>query len=152
MRAKTKNLVKKLENIFSENKDKRIVVVGTTCTGKSFLFDETKIAFPVSKLRNPLLTEKEKNYVYGQNQWAPEIGKKMIELTREKVKVKPGVPLFGTVVLDCDLIVYLTISDKLLKERCKLRDVDFKNAKGMQKQIEEEIRKAKAKTIKISVG
>ena len=151
MRTDTLNLVKKLEKIFLENKDKRIIVVGTTCTGKSFLFDETKIAFPVSKLRTPPLTKKENDFVC-QTPWTPEIGQTMIKLTRERVKVKPGIPLYGTVVLDSDLIVYLKISDGLLKERCSLRKVDFKDAKGMQKQIEEEIRKAKTKTIKISVG
>ena len=55
------------------------------------------------------------------------------------------------VLLDCDLIVYLHIDDKLLFERTKLRNADFDNAKSMQKEIEEEIKNSKIPTITIEI-
>ena len=55
-------------------------------------------------------TEKEKISVC-QVPWTKEIGKIMNKLVKDKIKVKKGYPVFGTVVLDCDLIVYLDISD-----------------------------------------
>ena len=59
--------------------------------------------------------------------------------------------MFGTVLLDCDLIVYLHINDELLLERTSSRNVDFNNAKNMQQSIEEEIRNSNIPTINIEV-
>ena len=98
----------------------------------------------------PLLTLEETEYVC-QTPWTEEIGNKMDELVRTKLSITPGVPMFGTVLLDCDLIVYLHINDDLLLERAKLRNVDFSNAKKMQQKIEEEIKKSNIPTIYIEV-
>ena len=65
---------------------------------------------------------------------------RMDELVKEKLSIKKGNPLFGTVLLDADLIIYLHISDELLWERTKLRNVDFDDAKSMQSRIEDEIK------------
>ena len=94
----------------------------------------------------PLLTQEETDYVC-QTPWTEEIGNKMDELVRTKLKIQPGTPLFGTVLLDCDLIIYLHINDELLQERTRLRNTDFNNAKNMQKKIEEEIKKSNIPTI-----
>ena len=59
--------------------------------------------------------------------------------------------MFGTVLLDCDLIVYLHISDELLLERTKIRNADFTNAKNMQKKIEDKIRNSGLDTITLEV-
>ena len=59
--------------------------------------------------------------------------------------------MFGTVLLECDLIVYLHINDELLLERTKLRNADFGNAKGMQMKIESEIRNSGIDTITLEV-
>jgi hypothetical protein len=124
--------------IFSENKDKRICVIGTTCTGKSTIIRETQCGSDMDEEIFPLLTEEEEQYVC-QTPWTEEIGAKMDELVKTKLKIKPGCPMFGTVLLDCDLIVYLHISDDLLHERCMLRGVDYMNAKNMQQKIEDDI-------------
>ena len=68
-----------------------------------------------------------------------------------KLKIQQGEPLFGTVLLDCDLIVYLHISDELLKKRTGLRNVDYTNAKNMQTEIEEEIKTSNIKVITLEV-
>lgn len=41
----------------------------------------------------------------------------MDELVRERIKIISGNPVFGTVLLACDLIVYLDICDELLLKR-----------------------------------
>lgn len=139
-----------LMEIFEENKEKRICVVGTTCTGKSTLIDKLHIGEDMDKLIFPLLTKEESDYVC-QSPWTEEIGKKMDYLVKNKLEIKPGIPLFGTVLLDCDLIVYLHIKDSLLLERTNLRNVDFENAKNMQQKIENEIIRSKVKTITLEV-
>ena len=59
--------------------------------------------------------------------------------------------MFGTVLLDSDLIVYLHINDELLLERTNSRNVDFNNAKNMQQKIEKEIKKSNIPTIYVEV-
>ena len=142
--------IEKLREIFNNNKDKRILVIGTTCTGKSTLINNLNIGLDMDKVIFPLLTKEETEYVC-QTPWTKEIGEKMTYLVKTKLKIQPGVPLFGTVLVDCDLIVYLHINDELLKKRTNLRNVDFANAKNMQTEIEEEIRKSNIKVITLEV-
>ena len=139
-----------LLTIFNENSNKRICVLGTTCTGKTTLINELNIGIDMDKEIFPLLTQQETDYVCS-TPWTEEIGEKMDELVRTKLSIRPGTPMFGTVLLDCDLIVYLHISDELLLERTKLRNADFMNAKNMQKKIEDEIRNSKLDTITLEV-
>jgi dephospho-CoA kinase len=143
-------MIEELSKIFEENKDKRICVLGTTCTGKTTLINTTNIGIDMDKEIFPLLTKEETEYVC-RTPWTEEIGKKMDELVRTKLSIKPGYPMFGTVLLDCDLIIYLHISDDLLLERTKLRNTDFSNAKNMQQSIEREIRNSNIPTITIEV-
>lgn len=140
-----------LTRIFVENKDKRICVLGTTCTGKTTLINKLNIGEDMDKLIFPLLTQEESDYVC-QSPWTEEIGNKMDELVRTKLTIKPGLPLFGTVLLPCDLIIYLHIDDDLLLKRTILRNADFENAKNMQSKIEQEIYSSNIETIVIEVG
>ena len=142
--------IEELRQIFIDNKDKRICVLGTTCTGKTTLINESNMGVDMDEEIFPLLTEEENEYVC-QTPWTEEIGNKMDELVRTRLSIKPGIPMFGTVLLDCDLIIYLHITDELLLERTKSRNVDFNNAKNMQLKIEEEIKKSSIPTIYIEV-
>ncbi len=142
--------VENLTRIFNENKEKRICVLGTTCTGKTTLIKESKIGLDMDEEIFPLLNEEETEYVC-RTPWTEDIGRKMDELVRTRLSIKPGVPMFGTVLLDADLIVYLHIDDELLLERTKSRNVDFLNAKNMQQKIEEEINNSNIETIVLEV-
>lgn len=146
MEANMNNLL----TIFNENSNKRICVLGTTCTGKTTLINELKFGLDMDKEIFPLLTKEETDYVCS-TPWTEEIGNKMNELVRSKLSIRAGNPMFGTVLLDCDLIIYLHISDELLLERTKLRNADFLNAKNMQKKIEDEIRNLGLDTIVLEV-
>ena len=143
--------IEKLRQLFIDNKDKRICVLGTTCTGKTTLINESNMGVDMDEEIFPLLTEEETEYVC-QTPWTEEIGNKMDELVRIRLSIKPGVPMFGTVLLDCDLIIYLHITDELLLERTKSRNVDFNNAKNMQLKIEEEIKKSNIPSVYIEVN
>ena len=143
-------MIEELKKIFEENKDKRICVIGTTCTGKSTIINELGYGLDMDKEIFPLLTKEEESYVC-QTPWTEEIGNKMDELVKTKLSIKPGFPMFGTVLIDCDLIVYLHISDELLLERTSLRNVDYKNAKDMQQKIEDEINSSDINSVCIEV-
>lgn len=140
-----------LIDLFEKSKDKRICVLGTTCTGKSTIIDSIGIGEDMDDKIFPLLSQDEIDYVC-QIPWTEEIGKKMDELVRTRLSINPGVPMFGTVLLDCDLIIYLHIDDDLLKSRCLSRGVDFFNAKNMQEQIESEINNSAIEVIKVEVS
>ena len=142
--------IEQLIEIFEENRDKRICVLGTTCTGKTTLIKGTNIGLDMDEEIFPLLTQEETEYVC-RTPWTQEIGNRMDELVRTKLSIKQGTPMFGTVLLDCDLIVYLHINDDLLLERTKLRNTDFSNAKNMQQKIEEEIKNSNIPTIYVEV-
>ena len=142
--------IEELKDIFINNKDKRICVLGTTCTGKTTLINKYNLGNDMDKEIFPLLTKEEERYVCS-TPWTEEIGAKMDELVRTKLIIKPGTPMLGTVLLDCDLIIYLHINDRLLLERTKLRNVDFENAKNMQLKIEKEIKNSNIPVISIEV-
>lgn len=142
--------IEQLIEIFEENRDKRICVLGATCTGKTTLIKGTNIGLDMDEEIFPLLTQEETEYVC-RTPWTQEIGNRMDELVRTKLSIKQGTPMFGTVLLDCDLIVYLHINDDLLLERTKLRNTDFSNAKNMQQKIEEEIKNSNIPTIYVEV-
>ena len=127
-----KNMMKaNIDNLlttFKKNRNKRICVLSTTCTGKIALMNKLNIGLDIDKQIFPLLTKKEVDYVCSTPQ-TEKIGQKMDEFVRTKLSINLGAPMFGIVLLDCDLIVYLHINEELFLEGTKLRNVDFKNVK-----------------------
>lgn len=128
-----------LRTILKLNSDKRVAVVGTTCTGKSTMIEQVPGARDQDKEIFPKLSKEQAEYVC-RTPWTQEIGNTMTQLVREHLRTEVGRPLFGTVVLDADLIVLLKISDLLLRSRATARGVSFEDAKNMQAQIEEEVK------------
>ncbi len=98
----------------------------------------------------PLLTSEEDASV-SEGPWTPEIGRTMEKLAKKYVNVKPSEPVFGTIVFDCDLILYLHINDELLRRRASLRKGSYEDAKNMQAQIEENIVRSGIPVIEIMV-
>lgn len=144
------NFIDEVKDVLNEHKSERVVVVGTTCTGKSTLLKDIDGALDMDEVLFPQLTEEEKEYV-SRKPWTEEIGETMDRLAKEKVKIEPGKPVFGTVVLDADQVVYLHIDDDLLRERVGKRGKDFEDAKNMQKQIEAEIESSQKPVVEIQV-
>lgn len=139
-----------LKKVIDSNKDKRICVVGTSCTGKTTYLEYAKNGLDMDQIIFPLLSSEEKEYVC-QTPWTPEIGETMDRLVKERIQIKAGQPVFGTVIIDCDLIIYLDISDELLQERTKSRNVDYQDAKNMKDSIEKDIEDTTIPVIRIQV-
>ena len=66
----------------------------------------------------------------------------MTRLVKEKLSTRKGAPLFGTVVLDADLVIFLQINDETLRARCVLREASFTDAKNMREQLKRDIAKS----------
>jgi hypothetical protein len=131
-----------LQELLEKHADKRVCVIGPTCCGKSRLLESIPTAVDMDVLlfdgycgAPPLLNPEEQAYVC-RKPWTEEIGQTMTHLARERIRIEPGRPVFGTVALDCDLYVYLRISDRLLQERCAKRNVPFEGARMMREQTE----------------
>lgn len=139
-----------LKKVIDNNKDKRICVVGTSCTGKTTYLDYAKNGLDMDKIIFPLLSDKEKEYVC-QTPWTQEIGETMDRLVKERIRIEPGQPVFGTVIIDCDLIIYLDISDELLLERTKSRNVNYQDAKNMKDSIEKDLEDTPIQVVRIKV-
>jgi len=130
-----------LASLFNIHKNERICVIGTMCCGKTTLIrrlsqyncvdvdDEFWHRIPEEKIR-----------YLSQTPITGEIIGAVCTLMREKVTVKPGFPLFGVAIHDCDVFVYLDITNRLLKEHCEKRgDTTLSDALFVKKYIEEEI-------------
>ncbi|MDO8509091.1 MAG: hypothetical protein Q7S27_05405 [Nanoarchaeota archaeon] len=143
-------MIQQLRYLIEKNKDKRILVLGTTCIGKTTLVEKIEGALDMDALVFPALSKKEKEYVC-QSPWTVEIGNYMTQLVNQRIKVVKSRPLFGTVVLDSDFIIYLNINNKLLEERCQKRNVDFIDAKNMQNYIEKQIKISNINCIKYNI-
>lgn len=142
--------INELKSILDKNKDKRVCVVGTSCTGKTTYLNYAKNGLDMDKIIFPLLTQEEKDYVC-QTPWTPEIGETMERLVKERIKIEPGTPVFGTVIIDCDLVVYLDIEDELLRKRTKSRNTNFEDAKNMKDGIEEELNRCEIPVVRVAV-
>ena len=122
-----------LAQIFDRHSDKRICVLGTTCCGKSSLQSQ----FPDEALW-PTLSKEEEAYIC-QKPWTHDIGAFTGKLVKERVVIQPGHPLFSLVLVDCDILVYLGISDELLRKHCQQRNALFEDAKNVKHAIESTI-------------
>lgn len=145
------NYINDLKKVLEQNTDKRVCVVGTSCTGKSTYLKSAKNGLDMDEIIFPLLTEQEKEYVC-QTPWTEEIGQTMNRLVRERIKIQPGQPVFGTVIIDCDLIVYLNISDDLLRKRIQRRGVNYNDVKMMKDNIEKELEKVEIPVVMVDVS
>lgn len=147
---KDNKTLKQLKLILKKNRNKRISVVGTTCVGKTTLQKDIPESIEISKLAPPL-TEKEEEFYYN----APltkENEEKRFDLRPRRAVVKKGQPAFGIgIAKGTELIIYLSISDELLKERTELRGVDFKEARLIESFIKSSIKESGLPVIEIEV-
>lgn len=144
------NNTQELNKIFESNKDKRICVIGTSCIGKSTLLKELRNCYDMDDLLFPLLSKEETEYVCRQP-WTNSIGSFMNKVTRERIKINVGNPVFGTVLIECDLIVLLTIDKELLESRCMSRNADFNSSWKMQNEIIKEVKSSNIPYIKLKI-
>lgn len=137
-----------LKAIFEKHREERICVIGTTCCGKTTLLNQMPNCVDMDEALWPLLTQEEINFVC-QKPWTKKIGDYFDNLVYTKVKIDKGRPMFGTVILDCDVVVYLDIDDQLLEQRCKMRNVEFEDARSMKASVERDWNNHKSQAKKL---
>jgi len=139
-----------LKVIFEKHKNERVCVIGTMCCGKSTLIKQF-FQYDCIDVDDKLWSHLSKEETEKPNiiPFTKEIMDSVYKLAYEKITVKPGFPLFGFVILDCEVVVYLDISEKLLEEHCEKRgDTSLTNALFVKKGIEEDWNNHKLKNDK----
>ncbi len=133
-----------LRRMLLRHADQRVAVLGPPCVGKSTILRHMPEALDMDIILFPQLSPTEKQIVF-QKPWSPSVGKEMRRLARSKIVVSPGRPVFATVVIEVDFIIYLKIDDGLLQKRVVLRQdrqQSFEDVKGIQRQLEADILKS----------
>jgi len=150
-RYATSETIRALSEIFEKHKNERICVIGTMCCGKTTLIQQLRGYHCVDADDEfwPQISKKDTERL-SQKPITEEIIGTVCERMREKITVKPGVPLFGITILDCEVVVYLDIAEQLLEKHCKQRgDTTFMDALFVKKYIEKHWNNDKARSKKI---
>jgi len=127
-----------LKAIFEKHKNERICVIGTMCCGKTTLIEQLS-QYNCIDMDDEFWSQisEEEIEILSQTPITQEIIDSIYKLVYEKITVKPGFPMFGFAILDCEVVIYLDISEKLLEEHCKKRnDTNFIDALFIKKCVE----------------
>ena len=140
-----------LKAIFERHRNERICVIGTMCCGKTTMIKKLSEynCVDVDDVFWPQIP-KEEIARLSVTPITQEIMDDIFRLMREKVTVKPGRPLFGVTILDCDVVVYLDIAEALLEKHCRARgDTTLRDALFVKKLVEADLTSHKAKSDKV---
>ncbi len=139
---------KRLQSVLSQYSDKRVLVLGAPCVGKSTLLQHIKDGVDMDIVFDKM-PKKFKRYVLHQENPFMYIDgdKKTVKFTQKEfskdsvenmeylqkttdyltrfvnlhTKIVPGKPVFGTCIIETDVIVYLNVSDDILEKRINSR-------------------------------
>jgi len=145
--------IQKLKEIFENNTEKRILVLGTTCAGKTTLLKSLPECRDMDGLVWALLS-KEAQKELDNPSWTDDMSKTWREhviKAKQIIKIEAGHPLFAATSFDSDMVVYLNISENILRERTTNRGVDYEVAVANDGRIKEEIRVAKLPTVVVDI-
>ena len=135
IQVSNQEIVNSLKAIFEKHENERICVLATTCCGKSTILRHIPTCIVLDDELCPQLTKEEADFI-SQKPWTDEIGDYIDKLVYEKITIQPGHPLFSTIIVDCDVVVYLDISDELLAEHCKKRGTNFTDSLNVKEAVE----------------
>ena len=129
-----------LKAIFEKHKNERVCVLGTICVGKTTILGQLA-EYNCEDLDDvlwPIIPKEETEYLNEllAKPWTTECGNEVDRLTYKYAKVKIGYPLFSTVIVDCEAVVYLDISDEILAKHCEKRRTSFEDSKNIKQAIE----------------
>jgi len=146
----TNETINALKAIFEKHKNERICVIGTMCCGKTTMIKHLTEYNCIDADDEfwPLIPDDEIKRL-SETPITKEIMDTIHTLMHEKLLSKPGQPLFGITIHDCEAVVYLDISNELLEERCNSRgDTTLRDALFVKKYVEDEWKKHKQKNDK----
>lgn len=175
-------LAKRLVGILDRYSDQRVLVLAPPCAGKSTLLqhiptgidmDTVFDTMPVEFRRYVLHHEYPFMYVDGDRETIKYIEREYIpnnlesdnylrvttndlaEYTNEQIKIVPGRPVFGTSLIETDVIVHLRVSDEVLDARLQSRNTKTHRALqrnrvyAIRRLIEEDVERARGMGVRV---
>jgi len=145
--------IQKLRQIFDRNNNKRILVLGTMCAGKTTLIKSLPECLDQDEICWALLP-KELEEKLSKGSWTEEMIESWnmhVENATQIVEIEAGRPLFGGSMFKSDIIVYLNINEKTLRERTKMRNVEYEMASNYNKKIKEMLKATDLPVIVIDI-
>lgn len=171
-----------LSKILDKHKDKRVLVLGSPSSGKSTLLqhlpncvdmDTVFDTMPEDLKRRVLHQENPFMFLNGDKKtvkyterhfikddieskdFLKQTSDELTEYINANLKIKPGTPVFGTNLIDSDIVIYLNISEEYLESRITSRNI--KTHRHLQKDrvfaikklIEDDIQIAKQKGLEV---
>lgn len=146
--------IQRLTEIFNDYNDKRIVVLGTTCSGKTTLLKSLPECLDMDDLVWGLLPKNIQEEL-SSTSWTDDMDKTWREYVikaKQTIKVEAGHPLFAATLFDCDIVVCLNISENTLRERTKKRNVEYAIAVENDNRMKEEIKTANLLFIVVDIA
>jgi hypothetical protein len=142
-----------LATILAAHSDKRVLVIGTTCCGKTALRSQIGLGIDLDDIVLPTFRPSELKTL-DSDSWSPKVFERIQSRAKnlEEATPRPGCPAFGTVLVDADLVVRLRISDDLLRQRANMRGVSEVKAKAMDVQIDEQLKSVVVPVIDLDLG
>jgi len=145
--------IQKLKEIFENNIEKRILVLGTTCLGKTTLLKSLLECRDMDALVWELLPKQTQEELSASS-WTDGMSqtwRKHVIEAKQIIKIEAGHPLFAATSFDSDIIVYLNIDENTLRERTKKRNIEYQVAAENDNRIKEEIKRANLPTIVVDI-
>ncbi|MCL1857985.1 MAG: hypothetical protein FWF92_01980 [Oscillospiraceae bacterium] len=148
-----RNTIQKLRQIFYENSNKRILVLGTTCAGKTTLAESFPECLDQDEICWALLP-KELEEKLRTGPWTQEMIESWnthVENATQTVEIEAGRPLFAGSIFKSDIIVYLNINEKTLRERTKKRNIEYETAANYNNIIKEKLKSINLPVIVVDI-
>jgi thymidylate kinase len=134
--------IQKLRQIFDTNSNKRILVLGTTCAGKTTLVKSLPECLDQDEICWALLP-KELQEKLSKGSWTEEMiesWNKHVYNVTQTVEIEIGWPLFAGSIFKSDIVIYLNINEETLRERTKKRNIAYEAALKYDNEIKEKLK------------
>ena len=146
-------VVRQLTQLFKTHRDKRILVLGTTCAGKSTLVRNFPECLDQDDVCWELLPRELEKKLSG-GPWTEDLVNAWnahVENAIRIVEIEPGRPLFAGSFFKSDIIIYLNISEKTLRERTEKRGISYETASKYNDEIAEKLKSVDIPVIVINI-
>lgn len=137
--------IKDLKKIILDNLDKKVLVV---CPIREVLREVCQ-KIMIGELYDDIfskLLDEEFGYIYSR--YIPDTEQKRIEKT---IKVKRGIPLFSSKIIDSDVIIFLYIDPKMLKVICFQKQLIYSGSLYLQNELIKQLDFSSNKVIKFNL-
>ncbi len=136
---------KKIKKKLIENKNKRVLVLGTIGINLQTLIKKLETGKLYEEVLDDLLI---KNYGYINTRYINDSEKKKIE---DSIKIERGIPLFSHKIINSDIIIFIYVNPKILRIFCIRERVSYFQALNLQNDLKNQLKKLSCPVVNINL-